>query len=154
MKKGRCERMTSVSDVNETRLRISSGTEANCKNYRNISMSGLSSLTVLQSYKDIVCPPKHDGGGGLASVVRERSAPAVSRTRTQSSLPASQASKRGVWPSAVGASTAAPAARSTSTQLEEGRGEGDIYTNCMFCGLHSPPAEMFSPHHATYRRCI
>ena len=109
--------------------------------YFNVWVKPMDSFTRISSASS-----KHDGGGRLTSVVRERSAPAVSSTRTQSSLPASQASKRGVWPSAVGASTAAPAARSTSTQLEEERGEGAVCTNSMFGGLHS--------NRIAYLRCI
>lgn len=33
----------------------------------------------------------------------------------------------------------------------EGEAKDTLTQTCMLCGLHSPPAEMFSPHHATYR---
>lgn len=78
---------------------------------------------------------------GLTVVVRERSAPALSRTRTQSSLPASQARKRGVCPPAAAESTAAPAVSSTSTQLEVKiikvqRKNVLVYHICVYISVH------------------
>lgn len=87
--------MASVSDENEMRLRISAaltntkllGLKQTTKIPGTSQRLGRAHWQVCRATRKLPC---------LTSVVRERSAPAVSRTRTQSSLPASQARKRGV----------------------------------------------------------